>query len=200
VDITGIAKGKWAGDFYPAFDFGISTKNAWFQYPALPSRLENINVEARIQNPGRTLDDTQIDVTNFSFLLGENPFRTSLSLSQPVSDPAFTLKAVGKLNTSYIAKIYPLDEKTNVQGMLDMNLDVSGRKSWFSANQYDKFRFNGFLNASDVILQTSMLAQRTEIPVAELKFSNRFAEVSRLKMKYGQNDLNLFFPALFLRS
>ena len=76
--------------------------------------------------------------------------------------------------------------------MLDMNLDVSGRKSWFSANQYDKFRFNGFLNASDVILQTSMLAQRTEIPVAELKFSNRFAEVSRLKMKYGQNDLNLY--------
>ncbi|MBP6635075.1 MAG: hypothetical protein KA177_04480 [Paludibacter sp.] len=192
VDISGIAKGKWVGDFYPAFDFGISTKNAWFQYPALPSRLENINVEARIQNPGRTLDDTQIDISNFSFMLGGNPFRASLSVSQPVSDPAITLNAVGKLNTSYIAKIYPLDEKTNIQGMLDMNLEVYGRKSWFSANQYDKFRFNGFLNAGNVLLQTSMLAQKTEIPRAELKFSNRFAEISQLQVKYGQNDLNLY--------
>lgn len=192
VDISGIAKGKWVGDFYPAFDFGISTKNAWFQYTALPSRLENINVEARIQNPGRTLDDTRIDISNFSFMLGENPFRSSLSVSQPVSDPAITLNAVGKLNTSYIAKIYPLDEKTNIQGMLDMNLEVYGRKSWFSANQYDKFRFNGFLNASNVLLQTSMLAQKTEIPRAELKFSNRFAEISQLQVKYGQNDLNLY--------
>lgn len=192
VNISGIAKGKWVGDFYPAFDIGISAKNAWFQYTALPSRLENINVEARIQNPGRTLDDTRIDISNFSFMLGGNPFRASLSVSQPVSDPAITLNAVGKLNTSYIAKIYPLDEKTDIQGMLDMNLDVYGRKSWFSANQYDKFRFNGFLNAGNVLLQTSMLAQKTEIPRAELKFSNRFAEISQLQVKYGQNDLSLY--------
>lgn len=192
VDISGIAKGKWVGDFYPAFDFGISTKNAWFQYPALPSRLENINVEARIQNPGRTLDDTQIDVSNFSFMLGGNPFRASFSVSHPVSDPAITLNAVGKLNTSYIAKIYPLDEKTNIQGILDINLDVYGRKSWFSANQYDKFRFNGFLNASNILIQNTLLAKKTEIPRAELKFSNRFAEVSQLQMKYGPNDLNLY--------
>lgn len=189
--INGFARGKWIGDFYPAFDFSIDTKNAWFQYPALPSRLENINISARASNPGRTLDETLIDIPHFSFVLGGNPFKASLSISQPVSDPAITLNALGKLNTSYIGKMYPLDKETNIQGILDMNLDVFGRQSWFTANQYDKFRFNGFLKANKVLFKTKLLTQKTEIPQAELTFSNRFAEVNQLQIKYGKNDLKI---------
>ncbi|MEI7504017.1 MAG: AsmA family protein, partial [Paludibacter sp.] len=74
VDLSGFIKGKMVGDFYPAFDLKLSALNGWFQYPKLPKSLQNINVAARITNLGKTMDETVVDISNFSFVMGGNPF------------------------------------------------------------------------------------------------------------------------------
>ncbi len=189
VDIKGFVRGKWVNDFYPAFNLSVKASKAWFQYPSLPSRLENINVDARISNPGRTLDETLIDIPLFSFTLGGNPFKASLSVTNPVSDPDIKLHANGKLNTSYISKIFPLEPPTSIQGVVDLGLNIAGKKSWFTANMYDKFKFDGFMNMADLAIRTAFLPQKVEISKAALKFENRYAEVNNLQMKYGDNDM-----------
>ena len=80
VDLSGFVKGKMIGDYYPAFDFKLSVVNGWFQYSKLPKSLQNINVAGEISNPGKTLDETIINLSKFSFLMGGNPFSAQIRI------------------------------------------------------------------------------------------------------------------------
>lgn len=189
VNMTGFIKGKMVGDYYPAFDFKLTAVNGWFQYPSLPKSLQNINIDGHITNPGKTLDETIIDISKFSFVLGGNPFTASLHIATPMSDPELLMKAVGKINLGMIKEIYPLDAATQLNGLLDLNLNLAGRMSYYDNNQYDKFKFSGMMNISNLLLKMSSLSQDVSIFKANMVFNNRYVDLSTLQMKIGRNDL-----------
>jgi hypothetical protein len=189
VDMSGFVKGKMIGDFYPAFDFKLTAVDGWFQYPSLPKSLQNINVAGRITNPGKTLDETVIDISKFSFVMAGDPFMAQMRIVTPMSDPDLMLKAVGKIDLGQIKEIYPLEADTKLNGLLDMNLDLGGRMSYYDNNQYDKFKFAGKLNISNMLVQMKSLPQAVSISKANMVFNNRYVDLSTLQMKIGRNDL-----------
>jgi hypothetical protein len=189
VNMSGFLKGKMIGDNYPAFDFKLKAANGWFQYPKLPKSVQNINIAADISNPGKTLDATVVDISRFSFTLGGNPFSAQMHVAYPMSDPELTMKAVGKLDLGNIKEIYPLEAGTQLNGVLDMNLDLGGRMSYYDKNQYDKFKFAGKLNISNMLVKMKAFPQDVSIAKANLAFNNRYADLSALQMKIGRNDL-----------
>jgi hypothetical protein len=189
VDMSGFLKGKMVGDFYPAFDFKLTAINGWFQYPSLPKSLEKINVAGHITNPGKTLDATVIDISKFSFVLGGNPFSASMRVAYPMSDPELSMKAVGKINLGQIKEMYPLDATTQLNGLLDMNMEMGGRMSYYETNQYDKFKFSGTMNLSNMLVKMSSLPQEVSIAKANMVFNNRYVDLTTLQMKIGRNDL-----------
>ena len=189
VDLSGFIKGKMVGDFYPAFDLKLSALNGWFQYPKLPKSLQNINVAARVTNLGKTMDETVVDISNFSFVMGGNPFSAQMRIATPMSDPELGMKAVGKINLGNIQELYPLAPDTKLNGLLDMNLNLSGRMSFYDKNQYDKFQFGGMMNISNMLLKMKSLPQDVSISKANMVFNNRYVDLSTLQMKIGRNDL-----------
>lgn len=191
VNMSGFLKGKMIGDFYPAFDFKLTAVKGWFQYPALPQSLQNININGHITNPGKTLDETVIEISEFSFLMGKNPFKAQMRVAYPMSDPELMLTAVGKIDLANVKDIYPLETGTKLNGLLDMNLKMGGRMSWYDNNMYDKFTFAGNMNINDMIVQMSSLAQTVSIDVAKMTFNTRYADLFVQKMKIGRNDLTL---------
>jgi len=189
VDMSGFIKGKMVGDYYPAFDFKLTAVDGWFQYPSLPKSLQKINIAGHITNPGKTLDETVIDISKFSFVLGGNPFAASMRIATPMSDPELTMKAVGKIDLGQIKEIYPLDASTQLNGLLDMNLDLGGKMSYYDNNQYDKFKFGGKLNLTNMLVKMSSLPQGVSISKANMVFNNRYVDLSTLQMKIGRNDM-----------
>jgi len=190
VSMTGFLKGKMVGDFYPAFDFKLIAKNGWFQYPSLPKSLQNINIAADISNPGKTLDETVIDISKFGFTLGGNPFTAQMHIAYPMTDTELLLKAVGKINLGMIKDVYPLEEGTNLNGVLDMNLDLGGRMSYYDNNQYEKFKFGGKLSISNMFVKMKSLPQDVSISNANMIFNNRYVDLTALQMKIGRNDMS----------
>ena len=190
VAMTGFMKGKMIGDNYPAFDFKLTAVNGWFQYPKLPKQLQKINIAAEISNPGKTLDATLIDISRFSFLMGGNPFTAQLRVAYPMSDPELILKAVGKINLGNIREIYPLAADTRLSGILDMNLDLGGRMSYYEKNQYDKFRFGGNMTITNMIAKMSTLPQDISITKANMLFNNQYVNLAALQIKIGRNDIS----------
>ena len=190
VAMTGFMKGKMIGDNYPAFDFKLTAVNGWFQYPKLPKQLQKINIAAEISNPGKTLDATLIDISRFSFLMGGNPFTAQLRVAYPMSDPELILKAVGKINLGNIREIYPLAADTRLSGILDMNLDLGGRMSYYEKNQYDKFRFGGNMTITNMIAKMSTLSQDISITKASMLFNNQYVNLAALQIKIGRNDIS----------
>lgn len=190
VNMSGFIKGKMIGDNYPPFDFKLSVVNGWFQYPNLPKSLQNINIAGHITNPGKTLDETIIDLSKFSFNMGGNPFMAQMRIAYPMSDPELKMKAVGKINLGNISEIYPLDAGTKLNGVLDMNLDLGGRMSYYDNNQYDKFTFGGKMNISNMLVEMNSLPQDVSIGAANMIFNNRYIDLTTLQMKIGRNDLS----------
>ena len=189
VNMTGYLKGKMVGDLYPAFDFKLSAVNGWFQYPKLPKSVQNINFAVDISNPGKTLDETVIDISKFTFTLGDNPFSAQMRIAYPISDPELILKVVGKIDLGNIKDIYPIETGTQMNGVLDMNLDLGGRMSYYDKNEYDKFKFTGKMDVSNMIIKMKSLSQDVSISKANLVLNNRYADLSMLQMKIGRNDL-----------
>ena len=189
VDMSGFIKGKMEGDNYPAFDLALSVANGWFQYPTLPKSVKDIQLTSRLTSKGGTLDNTVVDFSKFSFNLGGNPFTMQGRITTPLSDPDMALKAVGKLDLGMIKDVYPLEKGTTLNGLLNMNVNMAGKMSWFENNLFEKFRFGGTVNVQNMMLRMKDLTQDVAISQANLTFSDRYLNLNDLKMKIGRNDL-----------
>ena len=190
VKLTGSMKGKMVDDLYPAFDFKLLVSKAWFKYPSLSKSVDNINIACRINNPGKTMDATVVDVSKLSLVMAGNPFLLQMKVAYPMSDPDLFLKAVGKINLGTIKDIYPLAEGTHLNGIFDMDIHVGGRMSYYDLNQYDKFTFGGKLDIQNMQLKMKDLAQEVSISKANMLINNRFINLTTLQLKIGRNDLS----------
>ena len=189
VDLTGYVKGLMVGDDYPAFDLKLSVADGWFQYPDLPKSLQNINIDMQLQNPGGDLDLTVVNIPQFNFSMGGNPFSAQLRVANPMSDPDLKMNAQGKLDLGMIKDIYPLGDDMNLNGIFNINLNLGGRMSYYDNNQFDKFTFGGTMSISDLLLKMASMSNDVAIPAAKMTFNNRYVDLSELKVKIGENDI-----------
>ena len=66
------ARGEMRGSQLPAFELKSSVRNGSFQYASLPKAVTDINIEARIANPGGVMDRTEIDLSKFGLRMAGN--------------------------------------------------------------------------------------------------------------------------------
>jgi hypothetical protein len=183
------ARGLYNDSVFPAFGLNLLVSNAWFKYPALPKSVDQINIAADISNPGGSLDKTKVNVKQFSFVLGNNPFAGSFSLATPVSDPDINFAAKGVLNLGMVKEVYPMDSIGQLSGILDADLKLKGKMSYYQKKEYQKFFFSGKLNLSNMVLKTKQLPHDLEIRKANLVFNPKFVDLPVLQMKVGKSDL-----------
>ena len=181
------AKGLMKGDTLPSFDVKLNIADAMFQYPDLPKSVTNITVNAHITNPGGDADLTVINVPKIHFNLGGNAFDANLRMSTPVSDPNFSLSAVGKINLGMIKEIYPLEDM-ELNGILDANLKVATRMSTIEKEQYENVNAEGTLSVNNMLVKSEDMGD-VQINQAMMSFSPRYVDLSSLDVKIGQNDI-----------
>ena len=101
--LTAFAKGSMEGDsIVPQFDVDLKVKNAMFRYPSLPAGVDNINIAAKVANPGGAIDATTVNVNPFNFSLAGNPMSMTAMVKTPMSDLDFNVTAKGKLSRTKI--------------------------------------------------------------------------------------------------
>lgn len=182
------AKGSLVGeDTVPAFDVAMEVKNAMFRYPSLPAGVDRINISARAQNPGGSIDLTTVKIDPFNFVMAGNPFSLTADVKTPVSDPDFRAAAVGKLDLGKVKDVYPL-EGVNLSGVVDADMSVEGRLSYIEKEQFDRVEAAGNIALSNMDLQLEGMPDVT-IERSMFGFSPRYLELSRTTVKVGQNDL-----------
>lgn len=190
VKLSGFVKGKMVGASFPSFDLKLNVDKAWFQYPSLPQSVQNINIATHIFNTSNTLDQTVVDVSNFSLVMAKNPFSAKLHVIHPMSDPELEMKAAGKIDLGSIKDLYPLDAEMKLNGIFDMNMEAGGKMSYLDQNQYDKFHFGGKLNISNMLLKMKELPQDLSISKANMIFNNNSIDLNTLQVKIGKNDIS----------
>jgi hypothetical protein len=184
------AKGSLIGDsIVPEFNVELDVKDAMFQYPSLPAGVSGINVAANISNPGGSLDRTVVKVAPLSFVMANNPFSVSATLSTPMSDMQFDVAAKGVLDLGKVKEIYPLEEMA-LNGIVNADMGIKGRMSSIERGMYDKIAASGNVRLTDMLLAMDGMPD-IEIKKSQLSFTPRYLQLDETVVMIGDNDLTV---------
>lgn len=184
------AKGSLIGDsIVPEFNVELDVKDAMFQYPSLPAGVSRINVAANISNPGGSFDRTVVKVAPLSFVMANNPFSVSATLSTPMSDMQFDVAAKGVLDLGKVKEIYPLEEMA-LNGVVNADMSIKGRMSSIERGMYDKIAASGNVRLADMLLAMDGMPD-IEIKKSLLSFTPRYLQLDETVVMIGDNDLTV---------
>ena len=188
VSLEGTVKGIYsdADSTMPDVDVRLAVNDGVISYPDLPEKITAINVKGEVKMDGTKMDNTTVDVSKFHFELAGNPFDMTMKLATPVSDPAVSLAAKGRIDLAKLQKAIPLDSIT-LNGVIDVSLALAGRMSMLENKKYDQFKADGALTLTEMAVEMIELPA-IKINTAAFTFSPAFADLSQLKMKVGEKS------------
>lgn len=188
VNLQAYAKGKLEGDsIVPQFEAALKVKDGNFRYPALPAGIDDIQVLAKVSNPGGDIDLTEVDVEQFSLQMLDNPFSITAQVKTPISDPDFAVAVKGTLDLGEVKNVYPLEDMA-LNGVLKANMSLGGRLSYLDNEQYERFAANGDISLRNMQLQMEDIPE-VKIEKSTLSFTPRYLNLSETQVLIGENDL-----------
>lgn len=194
VTLDGYVKGTYNGGEkvqYPSFALMLNIVDAWFRYPSLPRKVENIQLDGAISNKGGNTLQTEVKVSRFNMNMGGNPLSGRLDIRNLNDDPDIDAELKGALNLGTVKDFYPLQQNERLQGSARVNLNIKGKLSYYDKGWYDRFRFNGDLALERVTASLKTLPHPIAIDRAKLVFTSRSVEVPYFDMRIGKSDLAL---------
>lgn len=185
--MQGTAKGTYNEKSLPAFNVNLSIENGRIKYPSLPSAINNIRVKSQISNPDGVLDHTVVDVPAFHLEFGAVPINGRLLVKNPVTDPFVDMALKGKLDLKQLTAIFPMKDMT-LSGILDADVQASGRKSSVDKGQYEAFKASGEMLASNFNYSGKNVPMPVRVPSAKMTFSPKNITLAGLTANVGKSD------------
>lgn len=189
--LTGFAKGKMAGESYPAFGVELGIADAMFKYPDLPKSVDNIQVAVDVKSPGGDLNNMVIDVSKFHIELAANPFDMQLLLKTPMSDPYIKAGFDGTLALGSLKDVVPLEEGDELDGTITTNIHLEGNQSSIDNEQYEEFKADGSLMVAALTYKSGELPYSVVVNKMEMVFSPQFVALNSFDVLVGKSDFQL---------
>ena len=189
--LNGFAKGTYSENSLPAFMLNLLIENAFFKYPDLAQKMSDINVNLIVSNPDGIEDNTVVDLKQFDFNIGSDPFKSKLLIKTPISDPYIDLHAHGIINLDNWKSMIPLDKETALTGIINADFDANGNYSQIEKEQYNNFNANGNLKITNLLYKSKDLPQDLTIKQGEFQFNPKKVDMPILDLKLGHSDLLL---------
>lgn len=169
LQFAGFVKGTYSETQMPAFQVNLNVKEAMFQYPDLPTPVNNINLDMLVDNKDGNIDNTVIDVKKFHMDFGSNPFdaRALISKLYPTEVDA---NINAKLNLAELSKMFPV-EGLEMRGNYAIDLTAKGI--------YDSLKktipsINAIMSLANGYVKTTEFP----LPLQDLKFNSSVKNTS----------------------
>jgi hypothetical protein len=185
--MDGTAKGTYNEKSLPAFNVNLSIENGRIKYPSLPSAINNIQLKSRISNPDGVLDHTEVSIPAFHLEFGTVPVNGRLLVKNPVTDPFVDMALKGKLDLKQLTAIFPMKDMT-LSGILDADVQASGRKSSVDKGQYEAFKASGQMLADNFSYSGKNVPMPVRVPSAKMTFSPKNITLAGLTANVGKSD------------
>lgn len=190
VELSAYAKGKMTDNILPAFGAVLDVQQAQIQYPTLPESIDNINILAKVNNPGGVIDNTIVDVSKFHLDIAKNPIDFKLSVKKPISDAELKGNILAKIDFKNLKKAIPLKD-VKISGLVDANVSFDGKKSYIDKEQYSLFKTSGQLTLNNFIYEGKEVPKAVHITRSLLTFSSKTISLKSFDAKIGKSDLSL---------
>lgn len=187
--LNAFVKGRYNEKSMPGFGLALQVKNGNFQYPRLPLGVNNVQLDLNLNNPDGNPDHTLIQLSKLHLEFGKEPFDARLFVKTPVSDPDMNGSVKGRIDFSNIRKLIPLDAGTQLSGVLQADMEFSGKMSSIDAVQYEAFMAKGKISLSNMLYSTAADKSVMKINQCMLAFSPTKVSLENFDMQKGGSDL-----------
>jgi len=186
--LSGFIKGRYNALSMPGFGLTLKIDNGMFQYPSLPSAVNNVFVDLNINNKDGVPDHTIIDLKKLHVEMGGNPFDAKLLLKTPVSDPDLDAFVKGKIDLAGIQKFVPLEAGTKLTGTINADLKAKGKMSAIEKQNYDQFEAAGSLVVNSLEYSAKDMKAPFSMSILDLSFNPRNVSLNNFQAKSGKSD------------
>jgi uncharacterized protein involved in outer membrane biogenesis len=124
LSFAGAVAGTYSDTQMPGFNIGLAVKDAMFQYPDLPTAVNNINVELAVDNKTGVIENTVVDLKKLHLDFGSNPVDARLLIAN-LKDYRMDALVSAKLDLAELNRMFPM-EGLEMKGTFTLNAAAKG--------------------------------------------------------------------------
>lgn len=190
LDLDGYIKGAYdlKSEALPSFLLNLEVENGDFKYPDLPLGINKINTKATITSPTSDLNNMVVDVSNFKMELGNNPFEAKVKLWTLISDPNIDSKIKGTIDLAELAKAFPMEGVTKLNGIISSNLTAKTSMSAIDAQDYENVDMAGDIKIENLLYQADATPP-VKVTTMQMNFSPKYVKLERFETQLGKSDI-----------
>lgn len=174
---------------FPKADVFVALEKGYVKSKKFPVEMDSIHLDAEITNTTGVLNDTRLSLNRFSFLLDDEPFVMSGTISD-LKDYNYDLKIDGLLDLAKLTQLYPI-ASTTTTGTMDFDVVTKGSLTQIEQKNYDLLKAKGTLEMKNVSYKNSSVAFPIHIDDALFTFNSHKIELTRFKAEFGKSNVAL---------
>jgi hypothetical protein len=187
--IKGVIKGKLTDETIPTLDINMVSNNASFKYPNLPKRVENISINASIENTTGNTEDTYIDLQTLNFKIDQDVFKSSAIIRNLTENITVNANVDGVLNLANLSQAYPIDLENQLTGILVAKLQTSFDMNAIETNAFERIKSNGNMNLKGFKFASEDLVNPIVISEADITFNPKTINLNTFDATTGKSDI-----------
>lgn len=189
--LSGKLFGKYSETTYPGFNLNLDVKDAYFQYPDLPTKMEDINIKTIIDFPGgMNYDKLVVDIPQFDMAFSGNTIKSSFYTTNVETDPYLKSSILANIDLEKLTEVIPMEEGDNLNGILQSNIELEGNYSAIEQEKYDEFKAAGEIQLSQMKYASKASSYDVDIDSLVFRFSPEQLELTEFSSKIGESDLS----------
>lgn len=188
LDLKMWAKGEMRGAELPAFELDAAVREGRFQYASLPKAVTDINIAAKVSNPGGVMDKTEVDLSQFGLRMADNKVSATFYGTNLISDPVLRATLNGKVDLGMIEEVYPLEDM-KLAGSITADLAAAGRMSDLEKQRYEQLQAKGTFVVEQMGLDMASLPP-VKLSRAAATISPSAMTLGELSLMVGESDLS----------
>ncbi|MDJ1494702.1 AsmA-like C-terminal region-containing protein [Cytophagaceae bacterium DM2B3-1] len=170
----------------PAVTAAMSLTNGYVKTSQFPAPLEQMNVNATINNNTGQMRDTKINVSNFRMILEGEPLEAKAYVEN-LDDYTWDIKVKGGADLTKMTKIYPIEGMT-LTGRVYADIETKGKMSDVDAQRYDKLPTSGSAQLTNFTYSTKDMPT-VKITKAEMSFTPQEINLTTFNGFLGKSDV-----------
>ncbi|WP_445735669.1 AsmA family protein [Mariniflexile sp.] len=188
--VKGVIKGMVTDETIPTLDISIKSNNASFKYPSLPKSVQNIVIDTEIKNTTGKTEDTYVDIKTLDFKIDQDVFKSSATLKNITGNMLVNADIDGVINLGNIAKVYPVDLKTQLSGILKAKVNTAFDMDAIEKNAYERIKNSGSMSLSNFKYTSEGFKNPFQISDAAITFNPETVSLNSFNAQTGKTDLN----------
>ena len=173
----------------PSVDASMVLANGFVKSDSFPAPLQDVKFQATVNNASGRMEDTRINVKNFSMLM-EGERVTADLLLEDLVDYKWDLALKGALDLEKMTKLFP-QEGMKLTGKITADITTRGKYSDLKAERYDRLPTSGTASIENLTYSASDLPYSVALARAEMSFDPRQINLRELNGTIGKSDFRV---------